>query len=105
MSLKKNTNIFVSLLSVYPNAITNCFSHDPLLQEGDFGVHNGIVRGAKATNSSLPYIVSIGLNYLENKTQVGHVCAGTLIQTNVILSSAREYAKGCEVSNTCSTPS
>ncbi len=66
-------------------------SHDPLLQEGDFGVHEGTIRAAKATNSSLPYIVSLGLTYLETKTQIGHVCAGTVIQPDAILTSAREF--------------
>lgn len=37
--------------------------------------------------------MSIGLNYLENSTQIGHVCAGTLIRPDVILSAAREYAR------------
>lgn len=67
----------------------NC-SNNPWLQNEDFGILLGTTRGAQVTNSSLPFIVSIGLSYLENKTQIGHVCAGTLIQPDVVLSSARE---------------
>ena len=67
----------------------NC-SNSQCLQNEDFGVPHSTAREAKVTNSSLPFIVSIGLSYLENKTQVGHVCAGTLIQPDVVLSSARE---------------
>jgi hypothetical protein len=93
-SLKKNTNnVFVSSVCVNTERIVYYCSNNPLLQEGDFGVHDGTIRAAKATNSSLPYIVSFGLTYLETKSQIGHVCAGTLIQPDAILTSAREFAR------------
>lgn len=62
-----------------------------LSQEGEeLGLPAGIVGGNEAEPDSLPFLVTFGLSSLESVSPNGHTCTGTLIQPNVVLTSARK---------------
>ena len=60
------------------------------IQAKDFGIPEAIIGGEVVEIDAQPYLVAIGTSALNSITPSGVVCGGTLIRSNVVLSSARE---------------
>ena len=60
------------------------------IQAKDFGIPEAIIGGEVAEVGTQPYLVAIGTSALNSITPSGVVCGGTLIESNVVLSAARE---------------